>query len=233
MDPVIDIHHLRYSPDGDAAVRVEFGHVIDPRVNRRVHGFCAALADADIDGVIEFVPAYAVATVYYDPGEIEYDALVGRLRELVHPDHSATSHGVAVVEVPVVYGGDFGPDLARVAQTRGLTVETAVALHSRRDYLCYMIGFMPGFPYLGELPAELRMPRLETPRARVPAGSVAIADAQTGIYPGETPGGWNIIGRTPMQLFDPNAGVPSVIRPGDTVRFVPIDEMEFARLATP
>jgi len=233
MEPLIDIHTLRYSPDGDAAVRVEFGHAIDPRVNRRVHGFCAALADADIDGVLEFVPAYAVATVYYNPVEIEYDALVDRLSELVQPDTAATAHGVAVVEVPVVYGGEFGPDLARVAQTRGLTVEMAVALHSRRDYLCYMIGFMPGFPYLGELPAELRMPRLETPRTRVPAGSVAIADAQTGIYPGETPGGWNIIGRTPMQLFDPKASVPSVIRPGDTVRFVPIDEMEFARLATP
>ena len=229
MEPVIDILKLRYSPDGDAAVRVEFGRAIDPRVNRRVHGFCAALADADIDGVVEFVPAYATATVYYDPAEIAYDALVARLGELVHPDGSRPDSPV-VVEVPVVYGGEYGPDLARVAQARKLTIDMAISLHSRRDYLCYMIGFMPGFPYLGELPVELRTPRLETPRTRVPAGSVAIADAQTGIYPRETPGGWNIIGRTPLQLFDSEGDVRSIIRPGDTVRFVSIDETEFRRL---
>ena len=231
MDQVAALHNLRYSPDGDGAVRVEFGHAVDPRINRRVHGFCAALSDADIDGVIEFVAAYAVATVYYDPATVEYDALVDRLRELVHPDLEVPSTRSTIVEVPVVYGGDFGPDLARVAQARGLTIDMAIAMHSRRDYLCYMIGFMPGFPYLGELPVELRTPRLETPRTRVPAGSVAIADAQTGIYPRETPGGWNIIGRTPLRLFDPSTDIPSVIRPGDTVRFVPIDAVEYARLS--
>jgi inhibitor of KinA len=220
--PAPDIPVPHFSPDGDSAVRVEFGQTIDPSINRRVHAFCAAVDAALIHGVTEWVPAYATATVYYDPTILTYTDIESRLAEIALPDAKEAVHEGAVVEVPVLYGGEFGPDLARIAEMHGLTSQEVIDLHCGRDYLCYMIGFMPGFPYLGEVDERLRTPRLATPRTRVAAGSVAIAEAQTGIYPRETPGGWNIIGRTDVRLFDPLANPPSRIRPDDTVRFVPV-----------
>lgn len=150
--------------------------------------------------------------------------MAGRLAEVASASYvgDGTDQAGALIEIPVAYGGEYGPDLETVAEARGLTVGEVIALHSGTEYLCYMIGFMPGFPYLGKLPDPLRTPRLSTPRTRVAAGSVAIADAQTGIYPRESPGGWNLLGRTAVRLFDPDADPPSLISPGDRVRFVPI-----------
>lgn len=215
-------------PEGDCAVRVQFGEAIDEGVNAKVHAFCRAVEKAAIPGVVEWVPAYCVATVYYSPGATSFEQLRDSLAALAAVDEIPSA--VSVIEVPVVYGGDFGPDLADLANRAGLSEEEAIALHSHATYRCYMVGFMPGFPYLGEVPAPIRTPRLATPRVRVPAGSVAIAEAQTGIYPRESPGGWNLIGRTPLSLFNPDCNPPALIAPGDFVRFFPVDLDEYESL---
>ncbi len=215
------------APEGDCAVRVQFGDRIEPAINRRVHDFCHAVAKKAIVGVLECVPSYCVATVYYRPEIVGYDTLLKQLSTLL-PNSTAPPHTeTPLIEIPVVYGGEFGPDLADIARRLSLTEDEVVARHSKHAYLCYMIGFMPGFPYLGELPGDLRLPRRESPRVRVPAGSVALADAQTGIYPQESPGGWHLIGRTPLRLFNPVADPPTIIQPGDFVQFVPIEVSQF------
>lgn len=218
------------SPEGDCAVRVQFGEGIDPAVNRLVHGFCRAVDEASIAGVVEWAPAYCVATVYYRPEIVAYDALRDQLADIAEQAGSTPAVS-SLVQIPVAYGGEFGPDLGEVAHRCRLSEKDVIAQHSGRDYRCYMIGFMPGFPYLGELPEELRLPRRETPRVRVPAGSVAIAEAQTGIYPRESPGGWHLIGRVPLPLFDPESDPPVLISAGESVRFVPIDRAEYEAIA--
>ena len=211
------------TPEGDRAARVEFGNVIDPVVNRRVHRFCRAIDEACIDGVDECVPAFATAVVYFDSRTTAFDEVAARLTEIATVDGGDVDIEIGqLIEIPVMYGDEFGPDLERLSLLHGIGASDVIELHSGTEYLCYMVGFMPGFPYLGELPPSIRTARLSTPRTRVPAGSVAIADGQTGIYPRETPGGWNVIGRTSLQLFDPAADPPSLIKPGDRVRFVPI-----------
>lgn len=215
--------------EGDCAIRVQFGERIDPNINRQVHTFCKAVLDASIAGIVECVPAYCVATVYYEPSLTNHEDLREPLAALAAYPGSQSNTSV-LVEIPVIYGGEFGPDLAEVADRLCLSEAEIVSRHPGRPYLCYMIGFMPGFPYLGELPADLKLPRRETPRVRVPAGSVAIADAQTGIYPKESPGGWHLIGRTPLHLFNPAADPPAIIQPGDMVQFVSVDPAQFAAI---
>ena len=162
---------IRLTADGDQAVRVEFDSrgSVDPAINRCVHAFCRVLDDLRIAGVTEIVPAFSTAAVYYDPLTISYDDLADRLRALCDMPVEEEA-GVRIIDIPVVYGGKFGPDLAHVAESNGLTIDEAVELHAETLYRCYMIGFMPGFPYLGEVPPKLRTPRLSTPRTRVPAG---------------------------------------------------------------
>lgn len=223
---------IEIAPDGDCAVRVQFGETIDPAVNRRVHAFCRAVEMAAIEGVVECVPAFCVAVVYYRPEAIRYGALRERLAPLAAQAADAGEPGAAIlIEIPAAYGGEYGPDLPDLAKRAGLSEAEAIALHAATAYRCYMVGFMPGFPYLGQVAEPLRALRLAAPRVRVPAGSVAIAGAQTGIYPRESPGGWNLIGRTPVALFDPSADPPAVICAGDYVRFIPIEPAEFAAIA--
>lgn len=217
------------APEGDCAVRVQFGEKIDPAINAKVHAFCRAVENAAIPGVVEWAPAYCVATVYYNPAVIAYERLRNSLAPLV--SEAQPEAPAWIIEIPVAYGGEWGQDLADVAGRCGMTENDVIALHSQAAYRCYMVGFMPGFPYLGEVPATIRVPRLATPRVRVPVGSVAIAEGQTGIYPQESPGGWNLIGRTPLALFDPASDPPALISPGDYVRFVPIDPDQFASIA--
>ena len=143
-----------------------------------------------------------------------------------------SEEGGRVVELPVLYGGEYGPDIEKVAEHAGMAVDEMIGLHSGTGYLVYMLGFTPGFPYLGGLDDRLATPRVATPRLRIPAGSVGIAESQTGVYPLTSPGGWNIIGRTPLALFDPTREPPSLLAPGDVVRFVPLDgPEEYARVA--
>jgi KipI family sensor histidine kinase inhibitor len=212
---------------GDRGLLVELGQGIDPAVNRRVQRLHRLLGREKLYGVVESVPAYASLLVVYDPLRATPEALKRHLFGLCASDDGVVADAAPkIVEIPVVYGGEGGPDLDGVAAHHGLSPDEVVRLHSGTIYRVYMIGFTPGFPYMGELPQALDTPRRETPRTRIPKGSVAIAQRQTGIYPVVSPGGWQIIGHTPVELFDPQAAQPSLLTMGDEVRFKPVSAEE-------
>ena len=229
---------VRLFPLGDSAVVLEFGTGISPLTHGAIAAFSRYLAAHPFVGLREYVPAFTTLTVYYDPwlvsenGQYQpYERVAEVLRQLLATATAteATTE-TSVVEIPVCYGGEFGPDLEFVAQHTELTTDQVIELHSKAEYLVHMIGFAPGFPYLGGLDARLATPRRPEPRALVPAGAVGIAGPQTGIYSLPTPGGWQLIGRTPLRLFNPEWAHPSRLRAGQHLRFVPIDTAEFTRL---
>jgi len=215
----------RYHACGDSGLLVEFGTVIDPSVHRQVMHVYRTLKAKNIGGVLDVVPAYASLLVQIDPWRISFERLRMEIDEVL-ADASGTEQEHAaegrIVDIPVSYGGEDGPDLEEVCRYHGLSAKEVIALHTAPLYTVYMIGFTPGFPYLGGLDPRLITPRRTTPRKRVPAGSVGIADRQTGIYSIDSPGGWQLIGRTPLRLFDPKGKRPFLLEPGDRIRFVPI-----------
>lgn len=221
---------MMLAPLGDNAVVLEFGQEIDEAVVMRVRALAAALEHNPPAGVTDVVPAFTSVTVFYDLARIGgYDQLCAELRTRAGRAMSRPPFEVGkVVEIPVCYGGDFGPDLAAVAERANLSPEAAAELHQRGEYRVHAIGFLPGFPYLGGLSARLRTPRRASPRLQVPAGSVAIGGAQTGIYPLVSPGGWNLIGRTPLALFRAGENPPALLRTGDRVKFRALSLEEFA-----
>lgn len=219
----------RYRAVGDGALLVEFAPRIAPEVNARVRALLAALDAAPPPGLRDLVPAYRTLLIEYDPTAIRHAALVDYLRTLGAAPAVVAPH--RLVTLPVAYGDAFGPDLADVAAHTGLTADEVIARHAAGRYPVYFLGFSPGFPYLGGLEPALHTPRLPEPRLRVPAGAVGIGGAQTGIYPAVTPGGWRIIGQTPVPLYDPAAPDPFLLRAGDTIQPRPIDAAEYARLA--
>lgn len=213
-------------PLGDSALLLRFGALVDAGVNAGVHRAAASLARADLPGVRSIAPSYAALVLTLDLPAVARAggaaALVERVRASLTTPTEAVHGPARVVEVPVHYGGDDGPDLEFVAEATGLGTTEVIRLHSGADYQVAMLGFRPGFPYLLGLPAKLRLPRRSSVRARVAAGSVAIAGAQAGIYPSESPGGWHVLGHTGLRLFDPARSPPSLLLPGDRVRFVPV-----------
>lgn len=215
---------------GDAAVVLELGQAIDEATLARVGSVARALAAHRPAWVTDIVPAFGSVTVFYDPRKVgSYVELVAALQQLAAPAEQAYPASVfRVVEIPVCYGGEFGPDLGVVAAHTGLTPEEVIKLHSEAEYRVHAIGFSPGFPYLGGLPPRLNTPRRDTPRSAVPAGSVGIGSAQTGVYPVASPGGWNLIGRTPRALFRLHKSPPALLLIGDRVKFRPITPGEFA-----
>ena len=218
----------RFLPAGDRALVVEYGDAIDPDINARVRAL-AAVIDRDAPaGLVETVPTYRSLMIHYDPSVLPADVLEPLVRDADARWSSVALPAPRVVEVPTVYGGESGPDLDEVAARAGLRTDEVVAIHAGTDYLVYMMGFMPGFPYLGGMSPRIATPRLGTPRTIVPAGSVGIAGAQTGIYPTESPGGWRLIGRTMVTLFDVQRTPPAMIDAGDYVRFVPIEPRDAA-----
>jgi inhibitor of KinA len=222
----------KYLPVGDNALLVEFGSTVSLDINRRVHVLDHVISKAKLKGVKECVPTYRSLLIYYDPSQTSYEPLIFQTKDLeAKLDESSVFTHERVLEVPVVYGNEYGPDLGHVARYHGLQEDEVVQLHSGRDYTVYMIGFVAGFPYLGEVAGEIVTSRLKTPRLQVPAGSVGIAEKQTGIYPCESPGGWQIIGRTPLKLFDVEKHPPALILPGDTVRFRPVEKEKFENLS--
>ncbi|MEM3536544.1 MAG: 5-oxoprolinase subunit PxpB [Candidatus Bathyarchaeia archaeon] len=224
----------RYLPSGDSALVVEFGETISSEANNMVIALNDAVCKAQIQGIEELVPTYRSLLIRYDPSKTTYENLVCNIQAIEKTLKEAKPKVESrTIIVPVVYGGEYGPDLAFVARYHGLSEEEVVKLHSGRQYRVYMIGFVAGFPYLGEVPDEIATPRLETPRLKVPAGSVGIAEKQTGIYPCEAPGGWRIIGRTPLKLFNPLQKTPTLLKPGDNVKFKPISREEFKILVEP
>lgn len=218
-------------PCGDCALNVHFGDKIDPAINARVCALAQALEAHHPDGVTEWVSAYGTLSVYYLPEVISFAELSALLASWLDEGSAAAAKERVVLELPTAYGGEYGPDLAHVAEHAGVSEEDAVKMHSAPDYLIYMMGFMPGFPYLGGLDERLHTPRLQTLRVKIPAGSVGIAGGQTGAYPVDSPGGWQLIGRTPVKLYDPRREEPILLRAGQYVKFVPIGAVEFARIA--
>ena len=231
-------------PLGDEALLIRFGDRLELDLNRTAHAAAGALRAAGLAGVTDVAPAYASVALRYE-ARAWADASGGapphaRLAERIAAVLSAAGAGLpaaasadadpAACEIPVCYGGDFGPDLEALAAHAGLAPAAVVALHTGAAYRVAMLGFMPGFPYLLGLDARLRMPRRASPRPRVPRGSVAIGGAQTGIYPRDLPGGWHLIGRTPLDVFDARRAPPALLRPGQALRFRAIDAHEFAAL---
>ncbi|MBS0487464.1 MAG: 5-oxoprolinase subunit PxpB [Proteobacteria bacterium] len=217
----------RIEPLGDCAALIHCGEAIAADVNAQALAIAHALIDADLPGITDIVPAYASVCVRYEPGawigadaQSPFDRLAVRLGALVENAQPVAPIDAGLIEIPVSYGGEFGPDLDDVAAHAGLMREAVIDLHGSAEYRVAMLGFTPGFAYLLGLPDALHMPRRATPRTRVPAGSVAIGGAQTGVYPRETPGGWHLIGRTPLNLFDPARDPPALLKPGMRVKFV-------------
>jgi KipI family sensor histidine kinase inhibitor len=219
----------RFLLAGDAALVVEFGDTIDLEINRRVHGLARALTENPLPGLGEAVPSYRSLLVHYDPLHLSHAEVEAFVSEALRGCEDEDLPEPRLVEIPTAYGGEHGPDIEFVAEHNGLTVDEVIRLHSEATYTVYMLGFTPGFPYLGGLPDALATPRLDSPRQRVPAGSVGIAGAQTGVYPLDTPGGWRLIGWTPVVLFDPTCTPPAFLQPGDHVRFVPVSAEEAKR----
>lgn len=215
-------------PSGDAAILVRFGTAINPDTNDRVMALLRALDLRPLAGVRDLTPAYASLLAQFDPLIITHEEIEAYLRsELEGLKVEAADDVGELVRVPVVYGGEYGPDLEEVARLVDLSPEEVVRRHAEVDYHVNFLGFLAGFPYMSGLPAEIAAPRLPSPRTQTPAGSVGIAGQQTGIYPVKAPGGWRIIGRTPLRLFDPSRNPPSLLRPGDHVRFEPVPAQHF------
>ena len=219
------------SPVGDRAISIDFGQVIDPTINRHIRQTIERIKALQLEGIIELVPTYCALLVEYDAMLYSYSEICNIIEPTLEEGMTNTTNElVTVVEVPTVYGGEFGPDLSFVASHNHLSEDEVISIHSGTDYLVYMLGFIPGFTYLGGMDSRIATPRLSSPRTLIPAGSVGIAGEQTGTYPSDSPGGWQIIGRTPVTMYDISKAQAALLKAGDYVRYVPIDESEFHRI---
>lgn len=214
---------------GDTGISVEFGDSIDPAINARVRRLFSVLKSKNQPGILDLNPTYRSLFIQYDPWVCSFERLLQTVDECVESGAEPVEATGEVKEIPVCYGEQFGPDIGEVAALHNLSAENVVLLHTAPVYQVYMIGFTPGFPYLGGLDERLQTPRRSEPRKKIPAGSVGIADRQTGVYPIDSPGGWRIIGRTPLRLFDPAREMPFFLKAGDFVRFVAISGDDFEK----
>ena len=221
----------KFLPAGDLALSVEFGDEISPEVNTRVRALEHLTRQKAIPGIVETVPSFRALLVYYDPLVIGWNELVATLGALIPQARPEALPPSRLVEIPCCYGGELGFDLPAAAEKLGLTPDEVVSLHSSDEFLVYFIGFTPGLPYMVGRSRRLTIPRLEKPRAKTPAGSVGIGGSQCAIYSVESPGGFWVLGRTPLSLYDPVRPDPILLLPGDRVRFRPIDRGEFDRIA--
>jgi inhibitor of KinA len=218
---------LNVIPAGDSAIVIEFEERIAPDVNARAVRLADALTREGIPGVRDAVPTYRSVAVYFDPLRVDYERLRNYLDAVDHEAEVAAESSSEAIRLPVCYGGDLGPDLGEVAAFAGITEQQVIKLHAGGSYRVYMLGFVPGFAYMCPVDSRIAMPRRPTPRVRVPLGSVGIGGIQTGVYPAETPGGWRLIGRTPIKPFDPVRAKPFLMKAGDTVQFYAIDRAEY------
>ncbi|BBF91887.1 5-oxoprolinase subunit PxpB [Blastochloris tepida] len=221
---------MRFLPSGDSALVVEFGDTIDAAVSARVTRLADRIAACAIPGVRELLPTFRSLMVLYDPLLTSQAELIAAIAPLATDSAAAAAPG-RLWTIPVCYAPDLAPDLAAIAEATGLGPDEVVHRHAGTTYHVYMLGFLPGYPYLGDVDTALRLPRRTTPRTRLPAGSVGIAMAMTAIYPVESPGGWHLIGNTPVKLFDLAADPPALLAPGDRVRFRPIPQAEWQDIA--
>ncbi|WP_255294886.1 5-oxoprolinase subunit PxpB [Bacillus sp. AFS041924] len=237
---------MKMKPLGDSAVLIQLGTEINPEVHLKVKALTEYLETHPFNGFIECVPAFTSVTVFYNPLLIHqmykkenksffhieknfspFKVVCSIIGEIIIGIEVAKEREQRVVEIPVCYGGEFGPDLEFVAESNRLSTNEIIDIHSNGEYLVYMIGFAPGFPYLGGMSEKITTPRRNSPRLSIPAGTVGIAGNQTGVYPISTPGGWQLIGRTPIELFCPTKNPPSLLQSGDVVKFVPISLEEY------
>ena len=217
----------RLLPAGDQAILIEFGAEINPTMNRLVHACTQKAKKNMIPGIRELIPAYCTILVYYDPFILSFSDTISWIREMISRGVSVPESPATVKEVPVVYGGEYGPDISFVAEHNRISVPEVIRYHTKGNYLVYLLSFSPGFAAMGIVPKEIQAPRLPSPRIKVPAGSVGIGGLQTGVYPVESPGGWRLIGRSPLRLFDLDKNPPTYLQAGDYVHFYPISEEEF------
>ena len=221
----------RFLLAGDRGLLVEFGAAIDPEINRKVRQIFLSLEETPIEGVIEVIPTYRSILIAYNPFQTDPETLK---REILDRENNLDKWEILLpetVEIQVAYGDEFGPDLEFVAQYNKLTPEEVIQIHTSGTYLIYMIGFTPGFPFLGGLSEKIFTPRLEKPRQLVPAGSVGIANNQTGIYSIDSPGGWQLIGKTPIKLYDPTGSPPILLKAGNYLKFKSISKKEYQEIA--
>ena len=218
---------MRILTVGDCAVSVELGQEISLEINHKVMALKMVLEREPIRGIVELIPTYCSLLIQYDPMDLRYGQLRDRLEALVTQLDEVEMPPKQVVEIPVAYGGEYGPDLGEVARAHNISEEEVIKLHSEPEYPIYMLGFVAGFPYLGGMNKAIATPRKKSPRLKIEAGSVGIAGEQTGIYSVESPGGWQIIGRTPLKLYDVEREEPVLLKAGQYVKFKPITKEEF------
>ena len=221
---------VKIVPHGDASMLVEWAAVIDPKINQKITGLVSLFKDQKIEGVIDFIPAFSSLLINYDPRIIAFRRLKKITEDLLTIEISNNQLKKRIFEIPVCYGGEYGPDIEYIAKNAQLTKEELIQIHSGTDYLIYMLGFLPGFSYLGGLDERIHTPRLNNPRKAIPAGSVGIGGSQTGIYPLESPGGWQLLGRTPIKTYDPEREEPILFEAGDYIRFVPVDQATYQEI---
>ena len=222
---------IKFLLAGDCSFVIQFGNEISPEINKKIRKMIEDLKEQNIDGLIEMVPTYCSMLVSYDPCKISYKELKAKVEELLKlASESTESDEITLIEIPTLYNDEYGPDLEYVAKHNNLTKEEVIKIHTGTDYLVYMLGFMPGFTYLGGMSEKIATPRLESPRLQIFPGSVGIAGKQTGMYPSLSPGGWRIIGRTPLKLYNPESSTPVYISSGDYIRYISIDEAEYKKI---
>jgi len=218
----------------ETSVLVEFGMKISEDINKKVRTLCTYLDEKPFNGMIEYVPAFTSISIIYNPldmnSESPYEVVKTILDNIISKLDFSLADEEHIVEIPVCYGSEFGQDIEQVAKINNITVDEVIKIHSEGKYLVYMIGFAPGFPYLGGMSEKIAAPRRESPRTAIPEGSVGIAGMQTGVYPIETPGGWQLIGKTPLKMFDLNRNPKSLLKAGDIAKFYPISYEEYVKL---
>lgn len=220
----------RFLPSGDTALTVQFGEAVDRDVSIAVVNMVARIERAALPGVVEIVPTFRSLLIHYDPLATSAETLISEVSALIEHDTADRATGRRW-SIPACYDGDLAPDIDEVAERTGLSRAQVIERHASQAYHVYMLGFLPGYPYMGDLPPSLHLPRRETPRVRVPAGSVAITTGLTAVYTYESPGGWHLIGRTPIPFFDLRQDPPALLRPGDTLRFDPVTRETYDRIA--
>ncbi|MDP0507314.1 MAG: 5-oxoprolinase subunit PxpB [Fusobacterium sp. JB019] len=222
---------MKFLKAGDSSLVIELGNEIFPIINFKLKKITEFLDNANIKGIKDLLPTYRSIIVYYNPLIVSFEEIKEIVEINCNFEHENTENiEKEIVEIPVVYGGEYGPDLENIAAHNNLTTEEVIKIHTSGEYLVYMLGFTPGFPYLGGMDKKIATPRLKEPRTKIPAGSVGIAGEQTGVYPIESPGGWQLLGRSPLDFFNPNSEKPFLLKAGQYIKFVAITEEEYLKL---